>query len=70
MPPIRPGVTRKYFSDPMGTSVSAHEARIARLVGPCSATAAVRSEMSSTLTSRPAAFWVIQRRLGSAAVQR
>ena len=53
MPPILPRVTRKYFNEPTGTSVSAHDSRIARLVGPCRARAAVRSEMSSIFPSRP-----------------
>ena len=39
-------------------------------IGPCSASAAICSDMSSTSTSRPAAFWRSHRRLGSAAVQR
>ena len=39
-------------------------------VGPCSASAAIASETSSTLTSIPAAFRRNHRRLASAAVQR
>ena len=39
-------------------------------MGPCSASAATFSEMSSISTSSPTAFWCSQRRFGSAAVQR
>ena len=44
--------------------------RIAAIGDLAGATAAVDSETSSTVTSRPWRFMVIQRRFGSAAVQR
>jgi len=52
--------------------MSASAAHISRRpdVGPCSASAAILSEMSSICTSSPSAFWWNQRMLGSAAVQR
>ena len=68
-PRRRAGVTRKYLR--FATSApSTHFSRIARLVGPCRARAPSRSEMSSTVTCSPWLFMWIQRRLGSAAVQR
>jgi hypothetical protein len=59
-------MTRKYFRPPM--SASATERSSAADVGPCRASAAIFSEMSSIRTSSPTAFFVIQRRFGSAAV--
>ena len=66
---MRAETTRKYLSFAM-SAPSTQLSRMLRLVGPCSATAPRRSEMSSTFTSRPWLFMWIQRSDGSAAVQR
>ena len=59
---------RKYRR--LRTSASAAAFRTPAEVGPCSASAATCSETSSMATFSPTAFWLNQRRLGSAAVQR
>ena len=67
-PAIVPLVTRKYFRPSMSAFATARSSRAE--VGPCSASAATSSDMSSIWTFMPAAFWRNQRRLASAAVQR
>ena len=68
--PITIESLRALLNKVVTTSPSVQPFKISRLVGPCSASAASLSETSSTSTSRPWAFCRIQRRLGSAAVQR
>src|SRR5262249_17225138 len=67
-PLILPEVTRKYLRFAM--SASAATFSTCPEVGPCSARAAVFSEISSICTSMFRPFCLNQRRLGSAAVQR
>jgi hypothetical protein len=63
-----PLVALKYLSADRSASHTCCNSR--RDVGPCSASAATLSEMSSMPTSRPDAFSENHRRLGSAAVHR
>src|SRR5215470_6047869 len=67
-PLILPEVTRKYFRFAMLASAATFSN--CPEVGPCSASAAVFSEISSICTSMFKPFCLNQRRLGSAAVQR
>ena len=61
-------MNRKYLSEAMSPGDSC--SRIARDSGPCSASAAVRSETSSIVTCNPTAFIDNHRRFGSALVRR
>jgi hypothetical protein len=61
-------VERKYFRSDKFASHTCSSRRAD--VGPCSASAATLSEMSSMPTFKPDEFPVNQRRFGSAAVQR
>src|ERR1039458_8804457 len=62
-PAILPLVLRKYFRFSMSASAMLFSSFPD--VGPCNASAATSSVMSSTWTSSPIAFWRNQRRLGS-----
>ena len=67
-PAIDPLVARKYFSESRSAVATLRSNRPD--VGPCSASAATVSEMSSISTFSPDALPVSQRRLGCAAVHR